>query len=111
MLNFTDFIVSTFIDFLPNKFLILFDFAYFCFAEKSSLDRSNRQKKDGSKQKKSSSKKSSNPLAKRFDNEDENSQEVPEKTMKFDDLPRDNDGRGEPVESKGKIASGELSRS
>lgn len=81
-------------------------------AEKSSVDRSNRQRRDGSKQKKSSTKKSSNPRAKRLDNEDETSQEVPENAMKFDNQSRDNDGMGEPVEeNKGQIVPGQVPRS
>jgi len=52
--------------------------------EKSNQERNNKQKRDGQKQKKSSVKKSSSNRSRKYDNEDEISQEVPESASRLE---------------------------
>lgn len=53
-------------------------------SDKSSQDLNGRQKRDGQKQKRSSFKKTSSNRSRKYENEDETSQEVPESAGKLD---------------------------
>ena len=48
------------------------------FSDKSNQERNSKQKREGQKQKKTSLKKSSSNRSRKYENEDEASQEVPE---------------------------------
>ena len=60
----------------------------FVSSDKSNQERNSKQKRDGQKQKKSSVKKSSSNRSRKYDNEDELSQEVPEAVGRLESQPK-----------------------